>query len=232
MDEGRRQRKDHPRICGEKSLLVCRFALSRGSPPHMRGKVFLRALCEDFAGITPAYAGKRFVSLSAPSRCQDHPRICGEKFNDVCSPVAVKGSPPHMRGKGPVVSIILAEHRITPAYAGKRPRCSSRTLSQPDHPRICGEKLSVDFLIEDSLGSPPHMRGKAVNRHFPEPRFGITPAYAGKRMKPARAGKFHEDHPRICGEKRLIPAFRGVVLWITPAYAGKRAGNPLEFWTS
>ena len=50
---------DHPRICGEKAETDAACALCWGSPPHMRGKVFLCALCVDFAGITPAYAGKR-----------------------------------------------------------------------------------------------------------------------------------------------------------------------------
>ena len=51
--------RDHPRICGEKAETDAACALCWGSPPHMRGKVFLCALCVDFAGITPAYAGKR-----------------------------------------------------------------------------------------------------------------------------------------------------------------------------
>ena len=50
---------DHPRLCGEKTLifLLCHTCL--GSPPPMRGKD-IRLCCHlDSAGITPAYAGKR-----------------------------------------------------------------------------------------------------------------------------------------------------------------------------
>ena len=49
---------DHPRLCGEKFVRVALLARIVGSPPPMRGKVFLstsRAFCNR---ITPAYAGK------------------------------------------------------------------------------------------------------------------------------------------------------------------------------
>ena len=51
--------RDHPRTCGEKSLILVNGGAVMGSPPHMRGKVSI-----PFAGcsrqrITPAHAGKR-----------------------------------------------------------------------------------------------------------------------------------------------------------------------------
>ena len=36
-------KKDHPRLCGEKTLKDFYPATYRGSPPPMRGKVFLEA---------------------------------------------------------------------------------------------------------------------------------------------------------------------------------------------
>lgn len=50
---------DHPRVCGEKKLNISPVPPHQGSPPHMRGKVLLKALCEHRTRITPAYAGKR-----------------------------------------------------------------------------------------------------------------------------------------------------------------------------
>ena len=50
---------DHPRVCGEKGLLITGKGLFVGSPPRVRGKV---VLCPDVLfpfGITPACAGKR-----------------------------------------------------------------------------------------------------------------------------------------------------------------------------
>ena len=50
---------DHPRVCGEEVWRGLSWAVLRGSPPRMRGRVHVRmpSVCLD--GITPAYAGKR-----------------------------------------------------------------------------------------------------------------------------------------------------------------------------
>ena len=50
---------DHPRTCGEKAQKITWTKRKPGSPPHMRGKVKLRALFNAQSGITPAHAGKR-----------------------------------------------------------------------------------------------------------------------------------------------------------------------------
>ena len=92
-------RRDHPRICGEKLSCSASLESMRGSPPHMRGKVYSpsspyitsgitpayagkvansgggRVLC----GITPAYAGKSLSTSAHGTFRRDHPRICGEK---------------------------------------------------------------------------------------------------------------------------------------------------------
>ena len=132
--------------------------------------------------------------------------------------------------------------RITPAYAGKRVRCSQQALPRTDHPRMCGEKYKIKKRYPLEMGSPPHVRGKEylgggryhVNR--------ITPACAGKRCASAHALALAWDHPRMCGEKSeavfLFVDFQGSpphvrgkgvlvklrVLHnrITPACAGKR----------
>ena len=91
--------------------------------------------------------------------------------------------------------------RITPAYAGKRVRCSQQALPRTDHPRMCGEKYKIKKRYPLEMGSPPHVRGKEylgggryhVNR--------ITPACAGKRCASAHALALAWDHPRMCGEK-------------------------------
>ena len=71
--------KDHPRLCGEKSLIVYRLDSQRGSPPPMRGKDPVFPFCSATYRITPAYAGKSFIFFFRISREQDHPRLCGEK---------------------------------------------------------------------------------------------------------------------------------------------------------
>ncbi len=53
--------QDHPRLCGEKAGGVKMEIDVKGSPPPMRGKDFHLTLWYQIPGITPAYAGKRFV---------------------------------------------------------------------------------------------------------------------------------------------------------------------------
>ena len=53
-----RTRWDHPRIHGEKEFPARFETLTKGSPPHTRGKVQGRFCQSRFPWITPAYTGK------------------------------------------------------------------------------------------------------------------------------------------------------------------------------
>ena len=75
----RRACRDHPRMCGEKWSSVMRGATFLGSPPHVRGKVFLCSIQQRLVGITPACAGKSGKIKDHGAAQGDHPRMCGEK---------------------------------------------------------------------------------------------------------------------------------------------------------
>ena len=111
--------RDHPRLCGEKPVDHGDSVHSRGSPPPMRGKVLQCGICGRKVGITPAYAGKSRRRLFRGERCEDHPRLCGEKEADVQFLWHPLGSPPPMRGKALRQRDYRSRERITPAYAGK-----------------------------------------------------------------------------------------------------------------
>ena len=85
----------------------------------MRGKVSFNIHYKSPQRITPAYAGKSHFDTLFRFLLQDHPRLCGEKRDDVDPPERVIGSPPPMRGKEGVKFSGLFFVRITPAYAGK-----------------------------------------------------------------------------------------------------------------
>ena len=85
-----------------------------------------------------------------------------------------------MRGKEGEDYESHADDRITPAYAGKSGVIQSALNLYEDHPRLCGEKLSLLKNEISAMGSPPPMRGKVSNIPTPELPLGITPAYAGK----------------------------------------------------
>ena len=72
-------RRDHPRVCGEKSGCEAGKRPRKGSPPRMRGKVDTLQTVHDAIGITPAYAGKSALQSCKKEPFWDHPRICGEK---------------------------------------------------------------------------------------------------------------------------------------------------------
>ena len=147
-----------------------------------------------------------------------------------------------MRGKDLLVGRQLAAFGITPAYAGKSCTGINYVVQERDHPRVCGEKLYWHQLRCTGAGSPPRMRGKDADPHTKLRRYGITPAYAGKRAWFSYCGCQDRDHPRVCGEKALStfssrknsgspPRMRGkepdtiiteLTDGITPAYAGKR----------
>ena len=131
---------------------------------------------------------------------------------------------------------------ITPAYAGKRKSCAAQKTSAWDHPRMCGEKLATGSRTRKAAGSPPHVRGKESEKPDCDDKRRITPACAGKRPAASAPVSGQRDHPRMCGEKRLVsieprsacgspPHVRGKVHGlnvgkaaggITPACAGKR----------
>ena len=192
---------DHPRVCGEKFTCGTVCSYWSGSPPRMRGKVMRKEILRIIHGITPAYAGKREGPKNAQSKVGDHPRVCGEKCIPLTRGHGRQGSPPRMRGKVQLGEIDLQDIWITPAYAGKSGPCPDRVPPAGDHPRVCGEKSQSTSASPRALGSPPRMRGKGVKQSNSRIRMGITPAYAGKRVRPCLTCFAHRDHPRVCGEK-------------------------------
>ena len=182
---------DHPRVCGEKQKTPPWGVEKGGSPPRMRGKGVQPRDKRVAVRITPAYAGKRGRTSICLCNIRDHPRVCGEKkpIHPLVKPVL--GSPPRMRGKGVPDSRHPQGPGITPAYAGKRKSYSKHKKHHRDHPRVCGEKENVPRHSLFGLGSPPRMRGKVVQRGAKLAANGITPAYAGKRLKRShRIGHF------------------------------------------
>ena len=179
--------KDHPRVCGEKLAFLVVRGREMGSPPRMRGKDAHPPRSSGPGGITPAYAGKRFAEICVTKARRDHPRVCGEKRSTVTPMRASTGSPPRMRGKATSAALYLRLSGITPAYAEKSSTRKWREERARDHPRVCGEKLRKTAVSVRELGSPPRMRGKVSYTQLRGNCRGITPAYAGKRLKRSRS---------------------------------------------
>ena len=66
---------------------------------------------------------------------------------------------------------------------------------------MCGEKRAPEGMHARNLGSPPRVRGKGDHALTAELVLRITPACAGKSLRPLSYTGSRWDHPRVCGEK-------------------------------
>ena len=147
--------------------------------------------------------------------------MCGEKTMRFIIASTVSGSPPHVRGKASDYKLCAWKVRITPACARKRSQGFAVRLSTRDHPRVCGEKRFRSAVRSSSTGSPPRMRGKAAMVAAFASLLRITPAYAGKRTKPAWNWLRARDHPRVCGEKKIAGKTHALASGSPPHVRGK-----------
>ena len=177
---------------------------NRGSPPRMRGKGLPQGHRGRDRGITPAYAGKSRQRGRGGRGRQDHPRVCGEKPECPPGTPSCAKSPPRMRGKAINGVSQRKDRRITPAYAGKSAPDRPTPRRPADHPRVCGEKFLCIAEPVCGLGSPPRMRGKVTRLYALADKEGITPAYAGKRLKRSRSTVPHAAivplFPSVCNK--------------------------------
>ena len=136
--------------------------------------------------ITPACAGKTFEDWKPDMQAEDHPRMCGENQSLVPIILSDSGSPPHVRGKHEYANLKAVALGITPACAGKTQISPKYVSASRDHPRMCGENLTISRTRFIAIGSPPHVRGKRACTCRSTMCHGITPACAGKTWKSNR----------------------------------------------
>ena len=86
---------------------------------------------------------------------------------------------------------------------------------------MCGEKMMKAGSNCAMLGSPPRMRGKERVACLSAHKDGITPAYAGKRRIQNTRMEHKRDHPRVCGEKKVMRASKDKRMGSPPRMRGK-----------
>ena len=135
------------------------------------------------------------------SLSRDHPRVCGEQRLKKSVIKMQSGSSPRVRGAGRVRRGRECPHGIIPACAGSsHRRCNQRGMAR-DHPRVCGEQLTVAVTVVPVEGSSPRVRGAAEVNGLRDKRVGIIPACAGSSRPFLRGRERQRDHPRVCGEQ-------------------------------
>ena len=85
-------------MCGEHSWSAMMAPFSMGSSPHVRGAPVQHVDPDGIIGIIPACAGSTIKVEFHQSKGRDHPRMCGEHFDQGCDSDSDRGSSPHVRG--------------------------------------------------------------------------------------------------------------------------------------
>ena len=172
--------KDYPRVGGEENPNLFEFLHDKGLPPRGRGRGDLRGSGGSYRGITPAWAGKRHTAASAAARWRDYPRVGGEEMCRTTPARGRRGLPPRGRGRGRRLKPSRPEHRITPAWAGKRACEAYQREPSGDYPRVGGEESHLHPAKNRPSGLPPRGRGRGAESYHRDTPSGITPAWAGK----------------------------------------------------
>ena len=190
---------DHPRSRGVypgnpnvPGTLLGSSPLARGLQPAP-GRSWARG------GIIPARAGFTLPKIPRPKIIEDHPRSRGVYRQAEPGRGPPSGSSPLARGLLLGQLPGAGEHRIIPARAGFTGLTLRRRTPPADHPRSRGVYVVAVPRWATSAGSSPLARGL---------RLMASPAHAGRRIIPARAGftlsavvreQRRGDHPRSRG---------------------------------
>ena len=89
-------------------------------------------------------------------------------------------------------------------------------------PQVRGKRYRRIYNIKSGNGSPPQVRGKREVRTTPRVTLRITPAGAGKTGKPRQTRQRAQDHPRRCGENKVLASTSGGINGSPPQVRGKQ----------
>ena len=176
-------------------------------------------------GIIPAHAGNTHGFVVSVPQVQDHPRACGEHATTAYAATHDLGSSPRMRGTHQCGEHYESQLGIIPAHAGNTRKIFSSAGMRWDHPRACGEHLSVPIGAGGSWGSSPRMRGTHAAHLDVNFLGGIIPAHAGNTSEDVVC-RFWDtgSSPRTRGTLRSLQ-IRNVLFGIIPAHAGNTRGS-------
>ena len=109
----------------------------------MRGAPLTASHIMTHGRIIPADAGSTITVCHVCYRERDHPRGCGEHMKSSRESLLQMGSSPRMRGARVHADDVTDENRIIPADAGSTLPFFLAASEMPDHPRGCGEHVSM-----------------------------------------------------------------------------------------
>ena len=149
----------HPRACGEQYSAGISRNSSPGSSPRLRGTGIQHCRLPYEERFIPAPAGNRTNDAKTSITSAVHPRACGEQMACAERSLHEFGSSPRLRGTGECSHVISPPLRFIPAPAGNSDSVMPSSISQPVHPRACGEQHPRASLLRNLGGSSPRLRG-------------------------------------------------------------------------
>ena len=149
----------HPRIRGERALRGVLHRGESGSSPHTRGTHRRADRIAQHHRFIPAYAGNAASRCEMPATSSVHPRIRGERNNEIARVAPSIGSSPHTRGTPVRDDARVHIDRFIPAYAGNAVIVTTVQSPLSVHPRIRGERSPNTIVTTQGDGSSPHTRG-------------------------------------------------------------------------
>ena len=210
----------HPRVCGERPVLLVLMPVTPGSSPRVRGTLHGLACRAVRLRFIPACAGNADGCCKRISISTVHPRVCGERWCWCSAMGSTGGSSPRVRGTrtGP------ASHdmplRFIPACAGNAIYGSSSRSLSTVHPRVCGERTPGNRGTAMTPGSSPRVRGTPEAVEAERERTRFIPACAGNAHGSIEKGEVKSVHPRVCGERSAASCFARVQGGSSPRVRG------------
>ncbi len=110
------------------------------------------------------------------------------------------GSSPRGRGTHLFIFDFCLDIRIIPAWAGNTAARHRLAVGLPDHPRVGGEHVVLQWLKELGSGSSPRGRGTRLAVLITPEIARIIPAWAGNTKSMSSRCHPPTDHPRVGGE--------------------------------
>ena len=212
----------HPRGCGEHCHRAQKAQNRIGSSPRVRG-----TRC----GAPPAHGPSRFIPAGAGNTIWPiwrtwmrsvHPRGCGEHLDVFGTGMWLFGSSPRVRGTPAGVASRLYMCRFIPAGAGNTEPAPAFTLTNPVHPRGCGEHNRAIVPDPRQSGSSPRVRGTLDQHQQYSSRPRFIPAGAGNTWPYPPSAVPPAVHPRGCGEHNGFFDCLGKLLGSSPRVRGTR----------
>ncbi len=191
----------HPRMGGERRLLLLVLGGHGGSSPHGRGTHQAEHGLRSGRRFIPAWAGNAERSTTQARTLPVHPRMGGERRAGEAGEAGEVGSSPHGRGTRSHRRGQPDQQRFIPAWAGNARQRGAGPVANTVHPRMGGEREPRKGRWQVRGGSSPHGRGTQRSGVATDSPRRFIPAWAGNALHARERDPRLAVHPRMGGER-------------------------------